>query len=88
LKRVPELESVAASASEDDELLLDETVARYAEADSDASRTGAFTVDAAGVACWAWTSKAVPAIRKLNAATRHAIPKRLRWMFIFLMTPF
>jgi hypothetical protein len=73
LKRASES---AASASVEDELLLElDAKARSVRADSDARRTGAFTVDAEDVAC---ASKAVPAITKLNAAARHAIPKRLR----------
>ena len=45
--------------------------------------TGALKVDWAGKDCWACISEAVPAIRKLNAAMRHAIPKKLRLVFIF-----
>jgi hypothetical protein len=81
LSRNLKLESVAASESAEDELLLDELVvakARSAGADSDAIRTGACAVDATEGDCWARASKAVAAIRKLNAAPRHAIPKRLR----------
>jgi hypothetical protein len=54
-----------------------------AGADSDAKSRGALKVDGAAIDCWACMSEAVPAIRKLNAVMRHAIPKKLRLVFIF-----
>jgi len=75
------MESEAAATSEEDELLYVE--ARLAGEDSDASKSGAFTSGETDEACWACASKAVPAITKLSAAARQAIPKRRWWMFIW-----
>src|ERR1035441_4581655 len=67
--------------------MLKDEAAEFAGADSEASKRGALKVDPAGWDCCAWRSETVPAIRKLNAATRHAISRKLRLVFIFLTTP-
>ena len=83
----------AESKEEDeDELLLDEVLgavsANLPGAALDARRRGAFTVGPADPEdCWACISEAVPASRKLNAAARQAIPKKLRLVIIVLATP-
>jgi hypothetical protein len=74
-------------ASEEEELLLDVPV-RSSGVDPDVRKRGALGAGTTDEDCWASMSEAVPAIRKLNAATRHAIPKKLRLVFIVFATPF
>jgi hypothetical protein len=82
-------ESAAIPLSKDDELLLVkmEGAVAPARADSDARKRGAFRVDPTDWDCWACRSEAVPAIRKLSAAMRHAMLKKLRLVFIFWRLP-
>src|SRR5258708_2032847 len=72
------------TASSEEELLveLSETSEVKSGTADDARKNGAFETGEA--ACCACISEDVPAIRKVNAAARHAIPKRLRLVCIFL----
>jgi hypothetical protein len=72
---------------EDDELLEEDAPeasaenARFAGAAA-ATRMGEDALEEDDAACWAWTSEAVPAIRKVNAAARLAIERKLRFVCI------
>jgi hypothetical protein len=91
------LEELLASASDDEELLLDQlTVELPTEdaADADARSTGAvaasrrgacapdWTVGVADEVCWAHVPETVPAIRKLKAAARRAMRRKLQFVCI------
>jgi hypothetical protein len=67
--------------SEEDALLLEVATGRLAGAVSDAKR------EVTNEGCWAWVSAAVPAMRKMNAAPRNAMPGRLREARIFRISP-
>ena len=94
MKRALSAGTASKSEEEEEELLLELEkmlffgAAGLAEAAFDAMKRGAFGVDSADEGCWACMSEAVPAIRKLNAATRHAILMKLRVVFICFTTPF
>jgi hypothetical protein len=65
--------------SEEDELELLELRSR---GEADAISKGAFAVPSTVVDCCACTSEADPATRKLRAAARQRVPKRLPLVFI------